>query len=241
MGEKAVKARLFERVRDAVLDDIRSGKLKPGDKLPSERDLAEHFKVSRHAVREGLRTMEMSGILRFTKGVTGGAFIRERSSDGVSQSIRDMILLGRMPLGDLMAVRINLLILAVELAAQHATAEELAEIDQNIDETGAMVASGDPMATIDPVLDFNRLLGKASHNLVLSMLLDSVVSIMGDLLRLYALPTEIDLVKPRRALLECLRAHDADGAAVIIRSHYSETTRYVLEKARLHDEGLTET
>lgn len=237
LREKVGKTRLFERVRDAVLDDIRAGKLHPGDKLPSERDLAEHFEISRHAVREALRTLEMSGVLRFSKGVTGGAFIREGSSDGVSQSIRDMIVLGRMPLNDLMYVRINLLIMAVELAAHHATAAELAAIGRNIEHTGAMIATGDPLATIEPVLNFNTLLGKASHNLVLAMLIDSVVAIMRELLLAYKLPTEIDLVTPRRALLACLRRHDEQGAAAIIRSHYSQTTRYVLDKVRRQGHG----
>ena len=71
------KVRQFERLRDTILDDIRSGKLNPGDKLPAERTLSDLYGISRHAVREALRTLEMSGVLRFTKGASGGAFIRE--------------------------------------------------------------------------------------------------------------------------------------------------------------------
>ncbi|MFD2580181.1 FadR/GntR family transcriptional regulator [Novosphingobium colocasiae] len=66
---KPVRAkRAFERVSEAILQDIREEKLRPGDKLPSERALADAFSVNRHAVREALRTLEMSGVLRFAKG-----------------------------------------------------------------------------------------------------------------------------------------------------------------------------
>lgn len=233
MNQAISKVRQFERLRDTILGDIRSGKLNPGDKLPAERTLSEQYGISRHAVREALRTLEMSGVLRFTKGASGGAFIRESTGDGVSQSIRDMIVLGRMPLADLVAVRINLLVHALELAVIHATPEELAELDANIDETVAAVALGDPVATIGPVLEFNILLGRMSHNVVLSMLIDSLAMIMKDLLLVYRLTTEVDLVTPRRTIAQCIRTKDFAGAAAALRAHYAETTQYVVERAAL--------
>lgn len=227
------KVRQFERLRDTILDDIRSGRLNPGDKLPAERTLSDQYGISRHAVREALRTLEMSGVLRFTKGASGGAFIRESTGDGVSQSIRDMIVLGRMPLADLVAVRINLLVHALELAVIHATPEELDELDANIDETAEAVALGDPVATIAPVLEFNILLGRMSHNVVLSMLIDSLAMIMKDLLLVYRLTTEVDLVTPRRTIARCIREKNFAGAAAALRAHYAETTQYVVERAAL--------
>lgn len=222
--------RVFERVRDAILDEIRAERLGPGDRLPSERALAEAFHVGRHAVREALRTLEMSGVLRFAKGASGGAFVREKSGTGVGQSIRDMIVLGRMPLEDLMAVRVNLLVQAVELAAQRAGPDDFAALDANITETARALDLGDPSATIAPLVDFNRVLGRASHNLVLSMLIDSVADIVSDILRVYLLDSDIELVAPRIAIAAALRAQDADGAARILKAHYDETTRYVLAR-----------
>lgn len=227
------KTRVFEAVRDAILDDIRSGQMSPGDKLPSERDLALKMKVGRPAVREALRTLEMSGVLRFQKGVSGGAFIRAQSSDGLAQSIRDMIIVGRMPLRDVMVVRVHLLAQAVELACAAATDEDLKAIEHNIDLTEQAVATGDPSATIEPILDFNRLIGAASHNLVCAMLLNSIVAIMSDLLQALQLPTEIDVIQPRRKFLAALRRRNASEAIRLIRAHYDETTAYVLSKASL--------
>lgn len=222
--------RIFERVRDAILDEIGAQRLKPGDRLPSERALAEAFQVGRNAVREALRTLEMSGVLRFAKGPNGGAFVREKSGEGVGHSIRDMIVLGRMPLEDVMAVRVNLLMQAADLAAQRADADDFAAFDANIAETVRCLETGDPLTTIEPLLEFNRVLGRASHNLVLSMLIDSVAQIMADVLRVYRLTSEIELVAPRRAVVEALRSRDADEAARILTAHYAQTTRYVLSR-----------
>jgi GntR family transcriptional repressor for pyruvate dehydrogenase complex len=232
VAARQAKVRIFERVRDAVLDDIRSGKLVPGDRLPSERALAEKFAVGRHAVREALRTLEMSGVLRFAKGVSGGAFVREKSGHGVSQSIRDMIVVGRMPLIDLMVVRVNLLVQAAELAADRGADSDFAAIEANIAETRDAIVGGDPALAIEPLVEFNRLLGQASHNLVLSMLIDSVADIMHDVLVAFLLPIEIDVITPRWEILAALRAGDARRAGELIRSHYDVTTAYVLTRAR---------
>ncbi len=233
MSEAVSKIRQFERLRDTILDDIRAGKLTPGDKLPAERTLSDQYGISRHAVREALRTLEMSGVLRFTKGASGGAFIRESTGDGVSQSIRDMIMLGRMPLADLVAVRINLLVHAIELAVVHATPEEFDELERNIDETEAAIALRDGVSSIGPVLEFNILLGRMSHNVVLAMLIDSLAMIMKDLLRIYRLVTEVDVIAPRRAIVAALRARDAATAVALLREQFALTTQYVIDRAQL--------
>lgn len=222
--------RIFERVRDAILAEIGAQRLNPGDRLPSERALAEAFHVGRHAVREALRTLEMSGVLRFAKGVNGGAFVREKSGEGVGKSIRDMIVLGRMPLEDLMAVRVNLLMQAAELASERADADDFAAFDANIAETVRCLGQGDPLATIVPLVDFNRVLGRASHNVVLSMLIDSVAAIVEDVLRVYRLTSEIELVAPRKAVVAALRSRDGVEAARILKAHYARTTSYVLSR-----------
>jgi GntR family transcriptional repressor for pyruvate dehydrogenase complex len=233
LSEAVSKIRQFERLRDTILGDIREGRLTPGDKLPAERSLSDQYGISRHAVREALRTLEMSGVLRFTKGASGGAFIRESTGDGVSQSIRDMIMLGRMPLADLVAVRINLLVHAIELAVVHATDAEFDELDRNIDETEAAIALRDGVSSIGPVLEFNILLGRMSHNLVLAMLIDSLAMIMKDLLRIYRLVTEVDVIGPRRAIVAALRARDAATAVALLREQFALTTQYVVDRAQL--------
>lgn len=230
--------RVFEKVRASLLEAIRSKNLKPGDRLPSERSLAEGHAVSRSAVREALRTLEASGVLRFEKGQSGGAFVREHSADGITQSFRDMILLGEMPFSELMRVRLALLQLAVELAAERAQEADFLELEANIDATAKAIASGDRLGTIHPVMTFNTLLGKASHNPILSLVIDMLVQIMVELLNSLALPTFMDLVGPRRRIVQLLREGRGQEARDLLSQHFSETTEYVVHRAKLSGETI---
>ena len=65
--------RAFEEICQRIREQLALGVLKPGDKLPPERDLAQQLGVSRNVLREALRSLEMAGVLRLQKGVKGGA------------------------------------------------------------------------------------------------------------------------------------------------------------------------
>jgi DNA-binding transcriptional regulator YhcF (GntR family) len=80
--------RTFEAVCEQIRAQLAAGTLKTGDKLPAERELAVEFQVSRSALREALRTLEMSGIIRNAKGVKGGSFIQAAEPDRIVQAMR---------------------------------------------------------------------------------------------------------------------------------------------------------
>jgi len=69
--------RVSGEVTEQLKQSILLGNFKTGDRLPSERDLAEQFQVSRVAVREALRALENSGFITTRQGVTGGAFVTD--------------------------------------------------------------------------------------------------------------------------------------------------------------------
>lgn len=224
------KPRVFEEVHDNILAQISKGELIPGSKLPAERDLAVQFGVGRPAVREALRSLEMSGVLRFEKGASGGAFIREGGADGVTLSIRNMLILSQLPLSHLTEARSCVLGQAARLAAARGTKADFLAIEKNIDLTESVVALGDPVATIAPISEFYSLIGKASHNPVMAMLVDSLVDIVRELLLRLKLPTGIDLITPRRAALMAMRAGDAMLAEQLIREHLERSAAYVQER-----------
>src|SRR5690606_5602079 len=108
----------------------------------------------------------------------------------------------------------------------------------NIEEMAAAIATGDPSVTTEPVMRFNRLLGKSSHNPVLELVIDTVSAIMAEVLNRLGLPTVIDLVSPRRVIVAHLRNRDADSAMGALARHLSVTTRYVLERADLEGPAI---
>ncbi|MGH2378065.1 MAG: FadR/GntR family transcriptional regulator, partial [Candidatus Limnocylindria bacterium] len=89
------------QIERAIFD----GELLPGDRLQSERELAEQFSVSRITVRDALRVLEARGLIRVKVGASGGAFVSETNADQVAESISTMVLLKRMSLTELVEAR----------------------------------------------------------------------------------------------------------------------------------------
>ena len=69
--------RVFEEIVAQLKQSILNGRFKPGDKLPTERELVEQFQASRVAIREALRTLENSGFIVTRQGANGGAYVTD--------------------------------------------------------------------------------------------------------------------------------------------------------------------
>src|SRR3546814_3653550 len=105
---------------------------RPGAELPAERERAEQFGVSRAAGREALRSLEMAGVVKLQKGVKGGAFIQGGSPGVLTQSIRDMVALGRISLESLTEARLFICDIVVRLACQRGKEADFRALDDNI-------------------------------------------------------------------------------------------------------------
>ena len=81
--------RLYEEIVEQIRQLISDGKLKPGDKLLAERELADRFQVSRASVREAIRTLEMLGVIDIRPGE--GTFIRETEADDIIRPLPALI------------------------------------------------------------------------------------------------------------------------------------------------------
>src|SRR5271167_2116229 len=123
--------RLFEEICEQIRGQLSLGKIGPGDKLPAERDLAEQFGVSRAAVREALRTLEVSGLIESRKGPKGGAFMLEEGAP-LTQSFESMLDLGRIPLPDLTEARVLNTEVVVRLACERGSEQDFAALEKDI-------------------------------------------------------------------------------------------------------------
>ena len=120
----------------------RARRLKPGDKLPPERDLAQQLGVSRNVLREALRSLEMAGVLRLQKGVKGGAFIQEGDTSRMNDVMRDMLSLGTISVRELSEARVHVLDLVVRLACVNARQADLDALEGNIERTELATREG---------------------------------------------------------------------------------------------------
>jgi len=233
LGARPPTRRVFEDVCKQIRHDVTHGRLRSGDKLPSERDMAEQLGVSRAAVREALRALEASGVLEFRKGVYGGAFIRDMSSTGVTMSISDMLSLGNLSLDNLTETRACLLAFAVRMACERGTKEDFAAIEANIDLVDTFDAATDLKVRVAEIGEFYTLVAAAAHNGVLKILIEAVTLIATDLLfKLRAhMGTNASgssaLAQVRRPILAAMRAGEPETAMRLMNAHLEDLHDFV--------------
>jgi DNA-binding FadR family transcriptional regulator len=146
------------QVRSAILE----GKLVPGDRLPTERELTARFGVSRVTVRDALRALETAGLVEIRVGAAGGAFVTAPSAAVVGQGISDMLLLSVVDPDEIAEARLILELGTVALAVERATEEDIAALRELAEEGARAQKRG----KYDPALarEFHALLARAAHN-----------------------------------------------------------------------------
>ena len=224
--------RTFEEICDRIRLRIDAGELRPGDKLPAERDLAVQFGVGRNAVREALRSLEIAGLLELRKGVKGGAFIRSGDSGRMNAVVRDMFSLGSITVDELAESREHVQDLVVRLVCERATAQDLDALAANIDRTEEMTKAGRYLDRVECSREFYRLLGAATRNGVLAMMVQSITEILMQFV--YARvaaggPPQPRLVATRRQFLEAVRTRDTEKAVSLMRTHLLSVHRMLRE------------
>lgn len=165
--------RLYERVVDKVIDLVSNNTWKAGFRLPSERELAEAFNVSRTVVREAVKALEAQGVLESVAG--SGVYVRAADSSMVSRSLQTYIQLSNQPDFEIQLTEVRR-VLEVEvaaLAAERATPEQR----QRLREICAAMRAGDQSAQQMADLDFqlHTTLAEATQNELFKVLLAPVL------------------------------------------------------------------
>jgi len=194
--------RVFEEICDQIRQDLADGKLKPGDKLPSERMLAEQFSVSRAALREAMSALEFAGIVTLFKGTHGGAVILDGTLNTVTQSIADIQRLGRVSLPQVAETRILIQEMVVRLAITRATQEDHEALQQNVEQLARFVEEKDFEARMEASQEFYRLLASATRNDLMVILNDALASIMRPYVSYVVKTLNYDVVRHRRRFLK---------------------------------------
>ncbi|MGI4814441.1 MAG: FadR/GntR family transcriptional regulator, partial [Janthinobacterium lividum] len=193
--------RAFEQVCVQIRALVSSGALKKGDKLPPERELAEHLRVSRGVLREALRTLEIAGLVELKKGGAGGAFIVAGQYRMLTQTFKDMVHMGSVTLSDLTEARQRFMVTAVELACERATEEDFAAIEANIQRTEACLQSGDALGREAAAVEFYHLLALASKNQVIVVTVDSMTLLLRQFYRPTTIRPPLQLLQSRKRMI----------------------------------------
>lgn len=179
MDIKPIKSK---RTTEIILDQIKSfmirGHLKPGDKLPTEMELAEKFEVSRTSVREALSALSLTGILEIRQGE--GIFVKRSPSNAVIEPLSFILLLEKDQLQNILEVRKALEIEAADLAAQRRDKDDLNSIRAAVEAMEKDLPEAVNSENID--LSFHLALAKASKNPLLDRLMNTVQEIISQTL-----------------------------------------------------------
>jgi len=154
--------RTFEIIANKVRDQIRDGKLRTGDKLPPEREMAQQLGTSRNALREALRSLEHAGLISLHKGARGGAFITDGNPSAVAQSMEDLMHLGGINLANVTEARLSIETAIVEIAAAKGTTAAFDALDRNIDKVEELTQARDMDAKAALNMEFHVLLAEAT-------------------------------------------------------------------------------
>jgi GntR family transcriptional regulator, transcriptional repressor for pyruvate dehydrogenase complex len=216
------------RISEIIVEQIRllmrQGQLKPGDRLPPERDLCERFGVSRVTVREALRMLESSGLVEIRVGARGGAFVTAPSSDRVGEGLADLLTLSVISAPDVTEVRMILEAGIVPLVCERATEEDLADLEAICRRSEAALEAGD--YSMDMSLEFHIRVAQATHNPAIVMLIESFRGpILMSLQQAHEAAPEMGGLGTREheQFVEAVRRRDPDTASKIMSEHLERT------------------
>ncbi len=129
MFRKTQHNRVFEDLVDQIQDAILNGSLKPGDRLPSQRELVNMFQTSRASIREALRVLEQKGLIEVKLGVSGGAIIKTADTEPVTEVLTLLLQQKQVSLKHLAEFRESIEGDVAALAAARATAPDIERLE----------------------------------------------------------------------------------------------------------------
>ncbi|GHI01153.1 FadR/GntR family transcriptional regulator [Neobacillus kokaensis] len=241
MNYKKIKPKkIYEEVAEAIYEMIRSGHLKPGDKLDSVQQLAENFQVGRSAIREALTSLRAMGLVEMKQGE--GTYVKEFEKDQITFPLSTAILMNKNDISELVEVRKIVESGTAAAAAKKRTEQHLSMMEAALEAMLEAKGDGELGETAD--LQFHMALAEAAQNQLLLNLMNHVSELMVETMRetrkvwLFSKETTIEqLYKEHLAIYEAIKAQDEEAARnnllihlenvdSILGKYFHHTTKY---------------
>jgi len=225
-----------------VRDLIERGALKPGDRLPAERDLATQLGVSRPTIRAGLRTLAAMGVVRSRHG--SGTYIPEGPPALNTDALSFLAALHGFTREEMYEARRILEVGAAGLAAERATAEQVATLAEEV--ASLFASMQDPQVFLVHDINFHRGVAAASGNPIVASLVEMVSALYYERRRETAVRASErhlrDAAEMHRRIYQAIRARDADTARRAMHDHLMQASRHqAQEPAADKDNGARRT
>jgi GntR family transcriptional repressor for pyruvate dehydrogenase complex len=227
---------LTQRVALELEGRILSGRLRPGDRIPTERDLAGQLGVSRTVIREAVSGLTAKEWIAPAPG--GGSVVTTPSRASAAQPLLLRLRASRSDSGGALdyapihEVRRTLEVEIAGLAAARRTDDDLIDIEANLREMEALtLADSFEAAVVENDVVFHELLARATGNELFLVLLHSVADVMREVRRLgMSVPrSRKDAIFHHRAITEAVKRQNAMAAQGAMEAHLADSVRVIQE------------
>lgn len=211
--------RTFEKVSSKIKKLVFEGALKPGDKLPSEAELAKQFTVGRQTVREALRILELSGFITVQQGFGGGPIIKDTISTKITDLLLDAFQMEKISVDEFTAARLMVEKGILNYAVDNADDQDVKDLQENLAKAKGLIARKQ-LAT-DVNFEFHALLARASKNTVFMILERAINAIHRNLRsrRSADFKTSKNAVQAHEEMLDAFIKKDREKAINLLEQH----------------------
>ena len=215
-----------EQVVSYVRNLIERGELRPGDRLPAERDLAIHIGVSRPTVRAGLRALAAMGVVQSRHG--SGTFIPSGPPSLGTEALSFLAALHGFTRDEMYEARRILEVGAAGLAAERATHEQIATLAEEV--AGMFASMDDPRVFLVHDINFHRAVAAASGNPIVASIVEMVSALYYERRRDTAVRASDrdlkDAADMHRRIYQAIRGRDADAARSAMHTHLVQASAH---------------
>lgn len=223
--------RVSEEVAGQLKESIMVGHFKAGDRLPSERDLADDFQVSRVAIREALRSLENSGFIITRQGATGGAYVTDLTFKHLSNAFVDLFLSEKISIPELYRVRLLIEPEVARLAAGHINSYYTKRLKESLEAEEQSIQSLDE--DFERKTAFHFILAEMCGNRFFEALIGSLMELTRRVIQVG--DPDFHFIHPagmHRPIVEAVLAGNPAKAALAMKKHAIEFGKILLEKEK---------
>jgi len=217
---------LSDEIAEDINSLILSGVYKPGDQIPNEFELAEKYNVGRFTVREAIKKLCTSGILKIERG--RGTFVNKLNTVSFMKPLLPLLMLDDKDMVEICEARLAIERQTVALCAQRATKEDIENLYRIIKEMEESLKKKDYEEYNKIDLRFHLYIAKASYNNILFKILETIQDLLqAELTRTSVAPNaNQNSIKRHKLIVQSIEARDEVSAATYMHEHIQDAIVY---------------
>lgn len=220
--KKITKVPAYRKLANAIMEQILDGRMREGDSLPTETVLSEMFGVNRATVREGIRVLEETNMIR-RENSSKKMYISRPSHQETGAHLERALIMHEVTFAELWDAILAIEPTIARFAAEKCDESILAQMEMNLEKTKLAIKKGDPISALDT--EFHTLILTMCSNMVLNFTRGPIASIFNTsymkVMMHGSLPTQ-QLLESHKAIIKAIRNKNADKAESLMRKHVQD-------------------